>query len=191
MKRLLRLSKFAMCCSCCAMLLSPTGVFADKGTATKTLSKESSSQTAEATTIRDVALASGGTFNGQLLNAEGLALSGVEVAMYQGTEQVARTVTDTSGYFSVSNLRGGVYQVNAENTQEVYRLWSEEMAPPSAEQDVVIVSNPKVVRGQIGGVDIITATALGAAIAGVTLAAINRSELNDIEDKLDKALASP
>lgn len=189
MKRLCSFSKFAMCCSCCVMLLSPTGAFADNTPAAS--SKASATKSAEVKTIRDVELAAGGTFKGQVLNAEGLALGGVEVTLYQGTEQVARTVTDQEGRFAVNNLRGGVYQVNAENTQEVYRLWSEDTAPPAAEQEVAIVSSPKVVRGQIGGIDFITATALAAAITGVTFAIINYNEIDDLQDKIDLLLASP
>ena len=191
MKRLLSLSKFAMSCSCCVMLLSPTGAFADNASAPAAASKTSVNKTAEVKTISDIELAAGGTFKGQVLNAEGLALGGVELTLHQGTEQVARTVTDQDGQFAVSNLRGGVYQVNAENTQEIYRLWSEGTAPPAAEQEVAIVSSPEVVRGQIGGVDVITATALALAITGVVFAIINHGELEDANDKLDQLLASP
>lgn len=189
MKRLFNLTKFAACCSCAVMLMSPAGVFADQGLPAPP--KASTVKTAEVKTIRDVELAAGGTFKGQVLNAEGLALGGVDVTLYQGTEEIARTVTNQEGQFAVSNLRGGVYQVNAENTQENYRLWSEDTAPPTAQEEVAIVSSPKVVRGQIGGIDFITATALAAAITGVTFAIINHSELDDANDKLDALLASP
>ncbi len=179
------ISKFAMGCSCCVMMMSPTGIFAkDMVPASK------SNKTASVSVIRDVALTSGGTFNGQILNAEGLVVAGTEVKLLQGGEEIAQTVTDQEGHFKVANLRGGVYQVSAQNTQESVRLWAEDTAPPAAESEVVIVSSPQVVRGQIGGVDAITGIALVAAITGATFAVINYNEINDLEDKLDKALAS-
>ncbi len=180
------ISKFAMGCSCCVMMMSPTGIFADEP-----LPAVRAPQAATVSVIRDIALTSGGTFNGQILNAEGLAVAGTEVKLLQGGEEIANSVTDQDGHFKVANLRGGVYQVAAQDTQESVRLWAEDTAPPSAESEVVIVSSPTVVRGQIGGIDAITGIALVAAVTGATFAIINHQDINDLEDKIDLLLASP
>ncbi|MEX0728607.1 MAG: carboxypeptidase-like regulatory domain-containing protein [Planctomycetaceae bacterium] len=154
-----------------------------------------SEKSSPANAVRDVALAEGGVLTGVVRDAEGNPLNGAAVAIRQGNEVIASTISDENGEFTIQDLNGGVYVVNAGQSQGVYRLWTEDTAPPSAQTMVDVVSlDEDVVRGQypgFGGLDVITLVTLGAAIAGVTLAAINLGEINDLQDQVDQLLASP
>jgi len=167
--------------ACLGMLVPSTGAMAAGPKQAKT----------HATKVVDVAMKAG-TVHGQILNAQGIALDGTVVSIRQGNKEVARTITDKNGKFAAKNLRSGVYQVVAGNTQSVYRVWAEKIAPPSAKPSIAMVSTSKAVRAQMCcGVDAITAITLGAAVTGVTLAAINLSKLNDLEDAVDDIPTSP
>jgi len=141
--------------------------------------------------VTDVALTANGTVAGQLLNAEGVVLDGAVVSIRKGGKEVARTVTNKNGVFAVKSLKSGQYQVVAGKTQGTFRFWSAKTAPPAASKIVKLVQGKGAVRAQFGGLDIVTLTTLGAAITGVTLAAVNLSKLNDIEDRVDKIPTSP
>ncbi|MDA0834504.1 MAG: carboxypeptidase-like regulatory domain-containing protein [Planctomycetota bacterium] len=157
--------------------------------------KSNDGKESKTVTIHDVALAEGGVLNGVVRDAEGNPLNGAAVAIRQGNEVIASTISDENGEFIIEDLNGGVYVVNAGQSQGVYRLWTEDTAPPSAQTIVDMVSvDEDLVRGQypgLGGLDVFTLVTLGTAIAGVTLAAINLGEINDLEDKVDQLLASP
>ncbi|MBM83302.1 MAG: hypothetical protein CMJ78_22300 [Planctomycetaceae bacterium] len=45
--------------------------------------------------------------------------------------------------------------------------------------------------GFLGGLDIVTTTILAASIAGVTIAAINLDDINELEDRVDRIPVSP
>jgi len=102
-------------------------------------------------TVRDVTLWQGGTLIGQVQNAQGVGQAGVPVVIYSGNQRVAVTKTDKNGYFSVSGLRGGLYQVASTNGMATYRLWSAQAAPPSAQPGAIVVADQELVRGQFGG----------------------------------------
>jgi hypothetical protein len=112
---------------------------------------------------------------------------------------MAQTVSNKDGFFSVTNLRGGTYEVVAGQGQGTYRLWSANAAPPAAKGQILIVSEKQVTRGQfcdpcaggMGGVDAITLALLGTAVTGVVFGIINYNRLRDIEDKVDNLPSSP
>ena len=138
-----------------------------------------------AAAVTDVAMQADGTVQGQVLNAQGAHLDGAVVSIRQGNEEVARTLTDAQGRFTVRNLRGGVYHVVAGRGAKVFRFWAPKTAPPSAQAQAVIVSGAEIVRGQgMYALDVVTLTTLGASIAAVTVAAVNNNDINDIQDEL-------
>jgi hypothetical protein len=150
----------------------------------------------QAPTVTDVALGVGGTFTGQVVDSQGRGLDGAAVSVRQGGREVAQTVTSKDGFFSVTNLRGGTYDVVAGQGQGTYRLWSTNAAPPAAKNQVFIVSNSQVARGQWlncpgPGVDAVTLALLGTAITGMVLGIVNYNRLRDIEDKVDRIPSSP
>lgn len=98
----------------------------------------------------DVALAEGGLLRGQVLDAQGAPLKNSPVSIWHENHQVAATVSDGQGQFSVMGLRGGVHRVVAGEQQAVYRLWTAEAAPPAARPGTVVIGGTSVIRGQNG-----------------------------------------
>jgi hypothetical protein len=97
--------------------------------------------------VVDVALDAGGLFQGQVVDPDNVATVACEVVLLRNGQEVARTTTDREGRFSVSGLRGGVYQVMAGGGGGVYRLWAPGTAPPSAGSSALVIAGD-VVRGQ-------------------------------------------
>jgi hypothetical protein len=94
----------------------------------------------------------------------------------------------------VKSLRGGTYDVVAGQNKGVYRFWAPNTAPPAAKSQVLLVSQPSVVRGQglgVGNVPPITYAALGTGIAGTTLGAVNMNKIDNIKNQVDKIPTSP
>lgn len=100
------------------------------------------------TAIRDTALGKSGVLRGKVFNAQGMPLSGVDVAVLTTDGKAIRSRSTAEGEFAIGGLKGGVYQVVAGHGSEVVRAWSEGTAPPTAEQQVLVVSDPRVAVGQ-------------------------------------------
>jgi len=100
---------------------------------------------------RDVTLHDGGVLLGQVVNSQGSGLAKTQISLYSGDKEVARTESDSTGKFSVSGLKGGVYRVASANNQGVYRLWSPRTAPPAAQRGMMLVSGNEIARGQSAG----------------------------------------
>jgi len=98
----------------------------------------------------DVALHANGVMVGQVVDGQGVAVAMTPVAISSAGKEVARTQSDSTGKFSVSGLKGGVYQVAAAGHQGVYRMWAPQTAPPAAQQGLMVVSQGDIVRGQHG-----------------------------------------
>jgi hypothetical protein len=129
--------------------------------------------TAPAPAVVDIALADGGVLHGQLVDMQAGNAANAPVVVRTKSQEVARTVTASDGRFSVTGLRGGVYQVAAGQGQGVYRLWTAKAAPPSAQKSALVytqfggaggfkmlLANPIVVAGVVA-----TAVAVPVAIA--------------------------
>lgn len=99
----------------------------------------------------DVALAPGGALGGQLVTAQGGALTQAPVVIYQNGEEVARTMTDQAGAFRADGLRGGLYDIVAPGYHGQYRLWAPGTAPPAANQGLLMVAGDQAVLGQSCG----------------------------------------
>ncbi len=132
----------------------------------------------KAAPVVDVALSTGGTFTGQVVDAQGLGLAGATVSIRKGDREVAHTTTDKHGKFAVKNLRGGLYHVVAGQGEASYRLWAPNTAPPSARTKTLIVSNNSKVRGQFGGMDFVSYAALGLGATGTALGAVALEKVN-------------
>lgn len=123
----------------CVGLLMPQGAIA---------APVAPQQVAKKVVSQDVALRKGGVFVGQLVDAQGKALAGSEVALIHGKDIVVRTKTDKNGVFAAKGLRGGEYRVAAAGGQTNYRLWAPKTAPPAASNGALIVTGDAVVNGQ-------------------------------------------
>jgi len=98
--------------------------------------------------VIDVTLHDGGTLRGQVVDAQGKPLAGSPLSIRQIDREVARVVSDQSGYFQATGLRGGMYQILAGEATGVYRLWAPRTAPPSAQPGALVVVAGKQVLGQ-------------------------------------------
>ena len=74
------------------------------------------------------------------------------MSIFQNERQVATAVSDHSGHFQVSGLRGGTYFIGAGQTTSVCRLWAPNTAPPSARPGALVVVGDQQVLGQYGRV---------------------------------------
>lgn len=110
---------------------------------------------------RDVALHEGGVLLGQMLDGQGTAVAGAKVTVHAAGKQVAQSVTDQTGKFRVTGLKGGVHQVVAAEQQSIYRLWAPQTAPPAAQQGLMLVSSNDLVRGQCCGSTVNCGSAVG------------------------------
>jgi hypothetical protein len=128
---------------------------------------------AAAPAVVDVAMSDGGTLHGQLIDLQGGNATGVPVSVKTQNQKAIQTTTVKDGHFTVSGLKGGVYQVGAGQGQGVYRLWTAKAAPPSAQKHAIVftqglmgggpkmlLANPIVVAGVVA-----TAVAVPVAVA--------------------------
>lgn len=129
--------------------------------------------------VVDIAMADGGVLHGQVVDLQGTNTTGVPVTVRDQNQQIVRTTTAKDGRFTVQGLRGGVYQVAAGEGQGVYRLWTAQAAPPSAQKSAIVytqngggmgagglkmfLANPLVVAGIVA-----TAVAVPVAVANST-----------------------
>lgn len=117
----------------------------------------------------DVALSPNGGLLGQVVSAQGVGLSGIEVVAYQDSREVARTRADAQGLFVLAGLQPGVYVLHGAATVRVVRLWPRQAAPPSAQAGALIVSQQQqAVRGQGPGFlrPLLVWTAIVGSVAG-------------------------
>lgn len=153
--------------------------------------------------IRDVRLNDEGMLQLQLLNSQGQGLSGVDVSLLFEDRTVATGTTDKNGSLAFKGLRPGIHVAQAGAGREILRVWNHDTAPPQAINRVAIVSDEKIVRGQIGiftpdpnappqgpgytfGGQTINPLTLGA-IAVATVAVV---KVIDLEDEVDALKAA-
>jgi hypothetical protein len=121
--------------------------------------------------VVDIAMADGGVLQGQVVDLQGASTTGIPVSVRAQNQEIIRTTTAKDGRFTVQGLRGGVYQVAAGEGQGVYRLWTANAAPPSAQRNAIVftqnggggglkmfLTNPIVIAG-------IVATAIAVPVA--------------------------
>ncbi len=96
----------------------------------------------------DVALQGNGVLIGQVVNAEGQAMTGVPVVLTSRGKEIARCQTGKEGVFRVAGLKGGTIEVAAVGVAGTCRVWMPGTAPPAAQQGLLVVAAGDVVRGQ-------------------------------------------
>lgn len=100
------------------------------------------------TPTADVALRTGGTLVGKLVDPQGRPLTKAFVSVVVGGKEIASTVTDSTGGFQLAGLQGGVIEVEAHNTSVLCRAWAPQTAPPQAQSGLLVVAGGDVVCGQ-------------------------------------------
>ncbi len=134
--------------------------------------------TAKTPLMTDIALQKGGILVGQVTGKQNEQQI---IRIRQNNELIAEVVTGKNGQFMVKGLRGGMYEIVSSQGEGSFRAWAEGTAPPAAKQFALLVnSNEKVVRGQLGwmpfnlSVGQIVAISAGAAGVGVATIALVR-----------------
>jgi hypothetical protein len=117
--------------------------------------------------VVDIAMADGGVLQGQVVDLQGGNTTGIPVAVRAQNQEIIRTTTAKDGRFTIQGLRGGVYQVAAGEGQGVYRLWTANAAPPSAQRNAIVFTQN---GGGGGGLKMLLANPI--VIAGVVATAI-------------------
>jgi hypothetical protein len=102
------------------------------------------------TAAPDVALDAEGTLHGQVVDVQGNPQSKTAVAVRHRGREVARTVSDESGRFRLSGLRGGLHEIVVGQSATVCRAWAPNTAPPSARPAALVVLGDQQVLGQCG-----------------------------------------
>jgi hypothetical protein len=102
------------------------------------------------TAAPDVALDAEGTLHGQVVDVQGNPLGKTAVAVRHRDREVARTVSDESGRFRLSGLRGGLHEIVVGQSATVCRAWAPNTAPPSARPAALVVLGDQHVLGQCG-----------------------------------------
>ncbi|MEC7696030.1 MAG: carboxypeptidase-like regulatory domain-containing protein [Planctomycetota bacterium] len=115
------------------------------------------------TDVVDVALQGNNELHGRVINAEGQAVSGSIVVLTDSQNvPLVRTVADEDGRFAFSQVPTGTAVLYTEQSQTPVRTWAADTAPPVAQPEVILNENGPTVRGQLGGIDVRTATILTA-----------------------------
>jgi hypothetical protein len=122
--------------------------------------------------VRDIQLADAGAFRGQVVDAQGKARPQLPVLVARRGEPVARTETDQEGRFAIQGLAAGMYEVHTPISTNVYRVWSNGTAPPSAVTEAMITGDEALVRGQMRGGQALSWLANPWVLAGLVAAAI-------------------
>lgn len=125
---------------------------------------------AEPSAMRDVALADGGVFRGQVVDAQGQPQANVAVTLASQTGEQSQATTDQQGIFQFRNVRGGVYTVSIGGGGSAIRLWAPRTAPPKAAEAALLVQGADAVRGQDGFRSFITNPLVIAGIVATAVA---------------------
>lgn len=91
----------------------------------------------------DVELQADGTLHGYYVDEEqGAGRSGVKLSLHQNSKQpLATTTTGENGEFRFEGLRGGTYQIVADDEHVMaYRAWAAGTAPPRTSQHVLFAA---------------------------------------------------
>jgi len=101
-----------------------------------------------------VALGKNGQMQGQLVDPQGKPLADHPVAIYDARraqpnpKPIAEGRTDAKGRFTFHELRPSAVIVVADDSVAVCQCWNSNLAPPSAKQDILLVTDGKIERGQ-------------------------------------------
>jgi hypothetical protein len=125
--------------------------------------------TALAVAVQDVRLQEQGLPIGRAVTKQGIARSGVKVAISFQGKTIAEATTNEQGVFAVKGLNGGVHVVQSEGKQEVVRLWTADAAPDKAVEGLVLADGQIVLgQGEGGSGSSATNNLLGVAFVGAT-----------------------
>jgi hypothetical protein len=92
----------------------------------------------ETVRIRDVELGQHGQFVGQLVDAQGQPIVGAAVTLQNKTKQL-QTTSNAQGQFQFTEVHGGTYHLQTNQSEQICRLWQNGTAPPKANHRMLLV----------------------------------------------------
>ena len=98
--------------------------------------------------VRDISLGSHGVLRGRLIDRAGRPLQS-EIALWRGSDEIARGRSDRSGGFTFHGVGAGVHRLVTNCDVAICRLWAANTAPPAANELAMLYAGA-VVRGQCG-----------------------------------------
>ena len=149
------------------------------------------SKTSQANRIPDLLLTSGGTVTGRVCDHTGKVIDGAQVDLKQDNKILASTKTNHDGVYSFKDLQGGVYNMSSGNTEGVFRVWPEKVAPPTAKGHALLVKGENGARGQFGSIDPTLVLLTAGVIASVVLSAIAINKIDKVSNQINQIPVSP
>ena len=98
--------------------------------------------------ISDVGLSITGNLVGQVVDGRGKPVANSPVEITASGRKPVLTTTNELGYFSVDNLRAGVYVASAPGIAKTVRVWAPRTAPPAASDGLLLVQPERTARAQ-------------------------------------------
>ncbi len=162
------------CLAAAGMFLSQSTTFsADQLTTRAGLSSS-------ANPIRDIRMRDGGLVMIHVLDAAGKALPHRTVTIAHQGHIVATAKSNKGGLIRISGLRAGIHLMASGQSAVPLRLWTADVAPPSANDHTAIVVSQQIVRGQYGAPMIGPGMlATGAGIAGLIVVVAGKNSTDD------------
>lgn len=118
-------------------------------------------------TVLDVKLDAQGLLRGTAVTSAGNQQTGTLVTLAHRSQSLATAETNAKGEFAFRLSKGGVYQLAVGERVVLCRVWSEQLAPPAAKPELLIVTDTELVRGQrpLGEALFSTPVLIGVVIA--------------------------
>lgn len=120
--------------------------------------------------IPDVTLGPDGTLTGQALDAQGKAKVKYAIQVEQNGKIVGKTKTNGEGHFVVPRIGAGVSKVITDDATFVCRCWTAAAAPPASKEQLLVISQEGVERGQRPVGEIVTNPLFVGAVIAAAIA---------------------
>ncbi len=98
--------------------------------------------------VNDIALGKAGQLRGYVFDSQGQPSKAYHLKVTSSGRSAVEVTTDKQGRFQVDGMRGGMFQVAAGKQTYLCRGWVEGTAPPKARDQLLVVPDSVVERGQ-------------------------------------------
>ncbi|MCA9048994.1 MAG: hypothetical protein KDA89_09725 [Planctomycetaceae bacterium] len=95
--------------------------------------------------VTDIILSHDGRLNGVVTADNGTPMANQLVQVVYQQSVVAEVYSDADGHYAVDDIRSGVHVVRSSGAEVPCRFWTPDTAPPSAQNEIRLVSHLQVV----------------------------------------------